>query len=393
MIKSITLKNWKSFGEATLYVDPLTVLIGTNASGKSNFLDALVFLGELGQGRSVAEALRGTGNGYKGIRGGKESVIRSGQTTTSIQLVFAVSDKDDHDYSYAFTVVKDDNYGYLIGEESLTITQEGKTTEFFTFRMMQHTFLEMNVERWGNIDLKEKHLVEALSVGTRQLRVDLKLLRVIDPIPQNMRNYTELSKQLAADGSNLAGYFAGSNEKKDLEDRLSIALRKLPENEIVRVWAEPVGRLATDAMLYCEEIWTSGTEPLLVDARGMSDGTLRLIAILTALLTASEGSTLVIEEIDNGIHPSRAGLLVKLLHEIGTERKVDIICTTHNPALLDAFGLSMLPFISLVYRNPENGTSQIKNLDEIKNYERIITKGSLGDLITKGRFEVALKAS
>ncbi|MFK8163712.1 MAG: AAA family ATPase, partial [Lewinella sp.] len=44
MIKSITLKNWKSFGEATLYVDPLTVLIGTNASGKSNFLDALVFL-------------------------------------------------------------------------------------------------------------------------------------------------------------------------------------------------------------------------------------------------------------------------------------------------------------------------------------------------------------
>jgi predicted ATPase len=146
-------------------------------------------------------------------------------------------------------------------------------------------------------------------------------------------------------------------------------------------------------MLYSEERWPGEEKLLLVDARGMSDGTLRLIAILTALLTAKEGATLVIEEIDNGLHPSRAGLLVDLLKKIGTERKIDIICTTHNPALLDAFGLSMLPFIALVYRDPGNGTSQIKNLDEIEHYERIITKGTLGDLITKGRFESALKAS
>ena len=44
MIKELSLKNWKSFTEATLYIDPLTVLIGSNASGKSNALDALLFL-------------------------------------------------------------------------------------------------------------------------------------------------------------------------------------------------------------------------------------------------------------------------------------------------------------------------------------------------------------
>lgn len=36
--KQITFENWKSFRHATLYIDPLTVLIGTNASGKSNAL-------------------------------------------------------------------------------------------------------------------------------------------------------------------------------------------------------------------------------------------------------------------------------------------------------------------------------------------------------------------
>ncbi|MEM9929306.1 MAG: AAA family ATPase, partial [Bacteroidota bacterium] len=47
MIKSVTLTNWKSFGEgATLFVDPLTIIIGANASWKSNLLDALVFLRE-----------------------------------------------------------------------------------------------------------------------------------------------------------------------------------------------------------------------------------------------------------------------------------------------------------------------------------------------------------
>ena len=42
MIEEIRLSNWKSFRDATLYFDALTVLIGTNASGKSNALDATI---------------------------------------------------------------------------------------------------------------------------------------------------------------------------------------------------------------------------------------------------------------------------------------------------------------------------------------------------------------
>ena len=39
VLKSVTFQDWKSFREATLHVDELTILIGTNASGKSNALD------------------------------------------------------------------------------------------------------------------------------------------------------------------------------------------------------------------------------------------------------------------------------------------------------------------------------------------------------------------
>jgi len=41
MLKKIILENWKSFRYAELPIDPLTILIGTNASGKSNALEGL----------------------------------------------------------------------------------------------------------------------------------------------------------------------------------------------------------------------------------------------------------------------------------------------------------------------------------------------------------------
>jgi len=42
MIKELHLKNWKSFGDTILYIEPVTVLMGLNASGKSNAIDALL---------------------------------------------------------------------------------------------------------------------------------------------------------------------------------------------------------------------------------------------------------------------------------------------------------------------------------------------------------------
>ncbi len=72
MIRQITLINWKSFANATLYIDPLGVLIGTNASGKSNALDSFLFLHRIASGTSLTDALAG-------LRGGLEWAILRGK--------------------------------------------------------------------------------------------------------------------------------------------------------------------------------------------------------------------------------------------------------------------------------------------------------------------------
>src|SRR5262249_46654312 len=59
VLKRVRLEGWKSFRDATLYVDVLTVLIGTNASGKSNALDGLEFLNRAALDKELSVALGG----------------------------------------------------------------------------------------------------------------------------------------------------------------------------------------------------------------------------------------------------------------------------------------------------------------------------------------------
>ena len=80
MITSIRLKNFKNFADETLRVGPFTILVGANASGKSNIRDAFRFLSGIGRGYTLAEIFGGKREaGWKPIRGAMNEIIRFGQ--------------------------------------------------------------------------------------------------------------------------------------------------------------------------------------------------------------------------------------------------------------------------------------------------------------------------
>ena len=79
MLKKLILENWKSFRYAELPLDPLTVLIGTNASGKSNVVEALEFLQRIANGENIETALAGDKT-LSSIRGGVEWAARKPET-------------------------------------------------------------------------------------------------------------------------------------------------------------------------------------------------------------------------------------------------------------------------------------------------------------------------
>jgi predicted ATPase len=411
LLKKLILENWKSFRYAELPLDPLTVLIGTNASGKSNVVEALEFLQRIANGENIEAALAGDKT-LSSIRGGVELAARKGENEFTIKALVSGED-DETDYLYSITLITKPIMNNL--NETITIINEkknnyypikfGLTTEKLYLRSCLLNRSSINVIRLDFIGiesfgtkLNDKNSYQMKIVQEQSLDIINKFIlptiqniHILNPIPLTMRNYSRLSENIESDGSNIAGVLAAltDNKKTEVENTLSEYIKDLPEGDIKKVWAEKVGRLGTDAMLYCQEEWKSG-EIIEIDARSMSDGTLRFLAILTALLTRPEGSQIVIEEIDNGLHPSRAALLVKILKEIGTKRNIDILLTTHNPALLDAFGSEIVPFVVVAHRDSETGESKLTLLEDIDNFPKLFASYSLGQMTTKGAIERSL---
>lgn len=363
MITKLHLVNWKSFEDSIVYIDPLTFLIGTNASGKSNVLDAFLFLHLLMKGQTLEDAAAA-------IRGGEDWIIRRGQTWFELGVTI---EKGDLEYVYEINV-KRHNVGLTFLQNIIYVS--AKHTKEKVFNEEDVAFdMSSNISLAVEKTLPNQDAKELLAV----VRDALKSIFILNPNPQAMRRYSKLSKELQMDAGNIAGVMAGlkPEEKTVLEEKLTGYVKPLPERDINKITAVKVGLNASDAMLYCYEDWNPDTP---VDARGMSDGTLRFTAIIVSLLTLKPGSLLIIEEVDNGLHPSRAKELVKVLKEISAERQIDVLCTTHNPVLVDELGNGMIPFISFVKRD-KDGNSYVKLLEDKDNLAKLMASGTVGDMM------------
>lgn len=417
MISELRLEDWKSFEMAKLQVDPLTVLIGTNASGKSNALDALAFLNRLANGAMITSALQGDG-ALTALRGGVEWAARRPAATFALGAVCRTDELTDYEYRIE-CVIADARCD--VSAEQLTRTKfrpskDGKrrspagTINIFRtdscpassptivarlYNERKGTRRELARTQPVLFQLFSQKLRQEIQDGVTEVIGNLREIFILDPIPSHMRGYSPLADKLDSDAKNIAGVIAALTPPKqqEIETVLTKYASKLPERDIRRVYAETVGRFKSDAMLYCEEHWLDRGDPPTVDARGMSDGTLRFLAILTALLTRPRGSLLVIEEVDNGLHPSRATMLLDMLRTVGAERGVDVLATTHNPALLDAMGSAMVPFITVAHRDVRTGHSVLTLLEDVKQLPKLLAQGSVGRLSSKGLIEKALQQS
>jgi predicted ATPase len=152
-----------------------------------------------------------------------------------------------------------------------------------------------------------------------------------------------------------------------------------------------------DVMLALDE-GRSGLTP----TREMSDGMLRFLAICTAVLSGGGGLDLgpddrpdaartvmlVIEELENGLHPSQAATMLRLVKEAGTERRTQVLVTTHSPALLNALDGDEHRGVLVCWRDPHTGQSRITPLTDLDGYAIAMARGSLGEAITKGELRV-----
>ena len=390
MITELRLRNWKSFFDATLFIDPITVIIGTNASGKSNIFDALKLLSALASPIDIMDIA-------KNVRGGAEGIIRRGEQMCNLTITME-GDKSSEQLIYEVALAFDGQRNIYIKDESLILATTKKNLVMFERKELD----EMNKSlvsvalytegkpRYQNFSAKTSVLsqieyvncVRRIKDSTLTVVNNLRKIRLSNPIPERMRDFAPLSKTIAEDASDLAGYLANLDEelKSGTYEAILKYLKPLPDRDIKSIRADKIP-MTDKAMLFCTEEWTAG-HTQEQSALGMSDGTLRFAGIIAMLITAEDKALILLEELDKGVHPSRAKDLVKMLKEIGKQKKLDIICTTHNATFVDELGPQMIPFISYIKRNEENGCTDIHLLEENEQLARLMASKSVGDMMT-----------
>ena len=155
MLKKLILENWKSFRYAELPIDPLTVLIGTNASGKSNVVEALEFLQRIVRGENIEAALAGD-KSLPSIRGGVEWAALKPETQFTLKALVQGEDEQT-DYSY---VIKIQTQPFVKVIEEYIDSQkylDNITDNFSTFYIKNLDFPTKSglKEVWGMIPIEE----------------------------------------------------------------------------------------------------------------------------------------------------------------------------------------------------------------------------------------------
>jgi predicted ATPase len=413
-LSSIKLDDWKSFGSGpdaanVVPLAPVTGLIGPNASGKSNVLDALRFLQGAALDYSLGEVLRGRIEGQReiwpGIRGGAIEAARSGTTGFALTTEWIAFPYTREPNAFQKHVLKVDTQGDVAVEEEGLFSADGDVffhthapslgtsmgrTENGGLRVASPAFgkgnynldtLSSSHSLLGQVEFKGRS-VNIAEHFSHLVRSSLREIVFLDIQPARMRDYKN-GGHLGVSGENISpALFTLSQEQGRLQDVVDwLSEFCAPEIESI---AFDHNQLREVMMFLVER---GGRR---ISARSISDGTLRFLGLLVALLTCTPGTLLVVEEPDAGLHPSRIHLLAELLERIAKDRGIQVLATTHSPTLLAHISDEALGNVVAFGRRPETGLTICSRLKDLPHFDDLRRSDHLERLISTGWVERAL---
>lgn len=419
-ITELRLTAFKSYRDVVMPLSPLTVLIGRNGSGKSNALDALEILSRLARGVDVRDALEGDRGGTGPIRGGLEGCVPHGSDrfTIGVTLETEASEKIWLDVTIRVSpqpqIVAETLHGYVRGGRWLRTLLESQAADphrsdldaaiwnnkkgpnpRLTFRG-SHLLSAQLPLRLGGKDTAEREVLEVVRSALAVLGGVFQL----DPVPHLMRTYVpEKDSELRRTADNLSAAVARLKETDPNNfRRLVETVKNLPEYEVHDL---EVGRGSYGDVMIALIEGQYGA-PATMPARQMSDGMLRMLAITTTLLTGGGGVdiggalgadtgplVLVIEELENGLHPTQAGALLALIREASQQQEYQVLLTTHSPALLNALAGADHRGVLIVSRERGTAATLVTPLVDLPGYQRLLAGHRLGDATAEGRLSTA----
>ena len=340
-LSNLRASSYRSLFQAEIGIGAFNLFIGANASGKSTILDALRFLSEAVRERDFKGPL------YS--RGGMIHLAWKGAAATTVELAVRVTGEDSTvDWS-----VRLERSGYEFNvEERAQQSRKGSPPT----QLLESTGGSgwwWSGKRRDTVQLSQSPTSCALAAAAADASFPahdvaqfIARWGFFDPNPFLLRrDWNGLdSSRLDHYGRNLAEtLFRLDDETRQRILQATRAIIGLPENIEARLAQEE------DRFYFVQQ--EAGLQ-YRVHQTGVSSGTLRVLALMTALHTSPEAKLIGIEEPENYVHPTALSSFVEYLGNV--RENVQLVITTHSPLVLDA--LDDPRVVRVVRRDGERGT-------------------------------------
>lgn len=426
-IENIEVSNFKCFKHIKLDLNKFNVIIGKNASGKSNIINIIKFIKDmLTNGIDQAIDLQG------GINYLYNTSIK---TNEPIKVAFTINTFNEDIFrkmklllpnknimleKYKVSLIIQPNKkgsGYKIIENKLEIfylmlkrkamkkikqekreygldkykiidkfkqtccEKNGKLNEIFSKTIDENISKKLRIHREiflsKSIDGENEKCLLANYIPVLFLfsSTGAEDIKIYDFNPKNLKSASIISRQkiLEEDGSNIANVLQRILKNSEEKKRFLMILKKfMPFIEDIST-----EKSFNKSMYFKVKENNNNDLPSVL----LSDGTVNIIAIIIALYFEKNNDVVIIEEPEKNIHPKLANQLVDLMKDIVYKKQ--IIITTHNTQLLSSVELKDIIY---VYRN-KNKFSEIErpnNNHKVKMF--IKNELDIGDLFYDGLF-------
>ena len=327
-LRTATIKNFKSLGDVDLNFRNLTILVGSNSSGKSNSLEALSLLKYLLASDTLPKLE------------GRQRLLR--YSSDSITFIINVED-DNNQAEYTLSLVSSQR-NTLIASENLTING----IEVIKIAKGEGEVSDENGENHQKYQ-SDPEAIEGLALRTagnfgnkpftKKLASFIRSWEFYDVDPDTIRRYREVIKII-----NFPNMMQGKETVPSLGNKASEV------QEVLNYWAESEPEkfyeVSKELHSYLNITLATGGERAqivkILEANGkemplssMSDGTLRLIAYLILLYQSEIPSLIGIEEPERNLHPGILKDVASILKRLS--KRTQVIFSTHSSQLLDCF--------------------------------------------------------
>lgn len=324
-----TLKNWRNFKQADFDLQDRMFVIGPNASGKSNLLDALRFLKQIASAGGGFQEAISSRNGMARVRCLAARNFNHGCVTMRV----AIGDDDvprGWTYEVTFTAESRGRHRPVLKRE--VVKRNGET-------VIDRPTAE---DRDDPERMTQTHLEQVnANRDFREVSNFLGSIRYLHLVPHLIRD-PERSGDRVDDpyGSDLLLRIATTSERARVKrlQRISGALKAaVPQLDCLKLVQDTIGRWRLEARY---EHWRP--QPAVQDERSFSDGTLRLIGLLWSLLDVRRnGGPVLLEEPELSLHTSVVRQLPSIFSRIRAAGGPQVILTTHSTEVLEDPGLGV----------------------------------------------------